>query len=185
MTFQQALTKAIANLDSEEFFERVKEEDSNMLSQIPIIKQINELGYLTIDSQAGNLTEGKLRSGINFTIMEKSYVQGFMPADKASKFVKLMNIVTDKIALVIPTSEDNLSASFDIPLTMTISDSVEINTHMSTAIPPYLMAEYKKELGITSTDAVLVLCYSNVWNEHASSRNGLFKVVKKTLQKLN
>jgi len=57
MKFNAAQKKAVAKFDSPEFIENIKEEDSTMVKHLDILKEINECGLLTTNSQAGNIYE--------------------------------------------------------------------------------------------------------------------------------
>ena len=51
MKFKDAVTYAVKNFSSVTFINRIKEEDFKHLN---ILKEINKMGYITKESQAGN-----------------------------------------------------------------------------------------------------------------------------------
>jgi hypothetical protein len=57
MKFKDAQTMAIHKFYRNDFLTRIKEDES-MLQHLPILKKINEKGFITTGSQAGNLTKG-------------------------------------------------------------------------------------------------------------------------------
>lgn len=58
MKFQEAKAAAIKTLSSPEFKQDIIDEDDTMLKHFNIIKRINNSGFLTIESQAGNKETG-------------------------------------------------------------------------------------------------------------------------------
>lgn len=88
-----------------------------MLSELYILKEINSHGFLTTESQAGRITKGK-----DFKIHERAYITGFMLESDAPKFIKNMNLYTDKNAVFVPECNDDIKIppSPDIPLTFLI-----------------------------------------------------------------
>jgi hypothetical protein len=190
MKFKDAQKRIIQKLASDDFKQRILDEDSTMLKHIPLITEINKSGYLTTESQAGRCHKGKKSyvDGKPYEIRERSYLTGFMKKDTAENFIKAMGIYTDKNAVYIPICEDsvNLPSELDIPLTITIKkDKTEINTHTSTAIPKSYGNHLIKELKLNkSEDVVCIICWDTKWCRSASSTNGLFTDVLKCLKPL-
>lgn len=53
MKFNAAQKKAVSMFDNPEFIATIKKEDPTMIKHLDILKQINQYGYLTKNSQAG------------------------------------------------------------------------------------------------------------------------------------
>jgi hypothetical protein len=170
MKFNSAQKKALIKFDNPEFIENIKEEDSTMVKHLDILKQINECGYLTTNSQAGRKTS---------TIYERSYINGFMLKKDAIKFIKMMNIETDKNALYISISTDP-DPKLDIPLTI---ENQEVITHMSTSVPRRIWENERKQLDLDD-NIIYIFCFDPKWNRNASSKNGLFIDVLKILKSI-
>lgn len=51
--FKTSQKKALDKFSNPEFIKNIKEEEPNMVKYLDILKQINEHGYLTTNSQAG------------------------------------------------------------------------------------------------------------------------------------
>ncbi len=188
MNFNKALENAISKFDTSEFKKRIHDEDCTMTKYLPVLKEINKLGFLTLESQAGNHI--KRRSSIDkklHEIHEKAYIIGFMKEKDAIAFIRDISISTDKIAVHISVCNNNIDipASLDIPLTITMIDGdVTIHTHMSFVIPEKINKQYRKSVLLNDKDkVVLIMCYDNKWNRTASKKNGLFTDVKKSLNK--
>jgi len=91
MKFKDAQTMAIHKFDTEDFLTRIKEEDETMLQHLPILKKMNEKGFITTQSQAGRKS-----GGINkpYVMEERAFVEGFMPYKKAVSFLHLLTFQT-------------------------------------------------------------------------------------------
>lgn len=179
MNFNKAKEKAIRMLSSDEFKERVLEEDASMLDHINNLIKINKKGFITTESQGGRKTTGKSPEGKHYTIEERAFISGFMLEKKAEEFIKTMNTETDKNAIFIPYCDDKvyLPSDLDIPLTITkkSGEKTEITTHTSSVLPKTIWEMYRKQAGIKKTEKIVhVFCWDTKWNRNASKKNGLF-----------
>lgn len=193
MSFNKAKEKAVKMLSSDEFKERVIDEDESMLDHINNLTKINKKGFITTESQGGKKSTGKTPEGKHFTIQERAFVSGFMLEKKAEEFIKTINTKTDKNAMFIPHCEDKvyLPSGLDIPLTITnVAGSSsrgyrrqsllsgtrnDITTHTSSALPKTIWEMYRKQAGINKTEKIVyVFCWDTKWNRNASKKNGLF-----------
>jgi hypothetical protein len=168
----------VYKFDTEDFLTRIKEEDDTMLKHLPILKKINEKGLLTTGSQAGSKYIGNY--GV---ILERAYIDGFMPYKKAVSFLKKMNLNTDKNAVNVFISDNPkfFKSELDIPLTIhTKNDKTITETHMPLSIPINTLNMFKKEHKINKGENVLyIFCWDPVWNRDAST--GLFADVLRNL----
>ena len=170
MKFKAAQKKAVAKFDDPEFIANIKEEDSTMAKHLDILKQINENGYLTKNSQAGRKTSRE---------NEKAYIQGFMMKKHAIKFITKMNIETDKNAVYVSINEKE--PIFNIPLTIE-KNKWEVVTHMSLTIPLRIWNQERKYLNIDKDENIVyIFCWDPKWNRNGSSKTGLFTDVLKIL----
>lgn len=187
MKFKDALQKAIQQFDSKEFLQRIQEEDKTMMKQLPILKQINEYGFLTTESQAGQHEKGL--SYVNnkpYEMKERAYLCGFLSQDKAAKFIQQISIDTDKIAMYLPICSDKIKipSTLDIPLTIVIKgDQTQVVTHTSSALPQSTGNFFRKMTHINkSENVVFVFCWDLKWCRLASGKNGLFMDVLRILK---
>jgi len=181
MKFKEAQSAAISMISSPEFIERIREEDDSMLNHLDLLKTMNQLGYITTESQAGNKKVGK-----SYEIIERAYINGFMLESEAVKFIKNMAILTDKNAAHIPhcSNDIHLPASLDIPLTIVKKDgTIAVHTHMSTALPISHWDQERKQAKLNKSDKIVYIsCWDTKWNRDASSATGLFTDVIKILK---
>lgn len=186
MKFQDAKQKAVEMFESPEFLERIKDEDSTMLKYMPLLKKINEHGYITTESQAGNHQKGISKAdGKPYELSERAYTSGFMLEDAAATFIKNMSLYTDKNALYVPVCDADIPSSLDIPLTITRKKNiVTVETHMSPALPKGTSDFFKKMVHLNKSEKVVfIFCWDPMWNRRASGRNGLFTEVSNMLSK--
>jgi hypothetical protein len=181
MKFKEAVKRAVDMFENDkEFLERITVEDPTMVKHLPILKQINQLGFLTTESQAGLRKKGK-----DYEIHEKAYVCGFMQEKEAEEFIKKMGLHTDKNAIFVPTCGDNviIPSNLDIPLTTSKQKGkISVDTHMSMAIPQSAENMFRKWVKLNKTEkAVYIYCWDPEWNRLASGKNGLFRDVLKCL----
>lgn len=182
--FKIAQKKAVDKFVNPEFIKNIKEEEPNMVKHLDILKQINEHGYLTTNSQAGIKTE-------NYE--ERSFIIGFMLRKDAQKFVHTINTTTDKIAVSIVVSDNYADVKLDIPLTMENKKGIwKSFYHMSTFVPFKHMIQEKQNMGLLDTiikdkdieplDILYIFCWDPKWNRNGSSKTGLFTDVLKILK---
>jgi hypothetical protein len=157
-----------------------------MWKHVGIIKEINQQGYITKDSQAGK----HKKPTAEYDMWEKAYIFGFMLESKAGAFIQQMALHTDKLAQVIHYSKepglyDNMPRALDIPLTVNKVDE-KVHTHMSNLVPFEFFDARRKELGIDPSEKIVyVMCYDLQWNRNASRPGGLFIDVLRILKKIN
>jgi len=181
MKFKEAVERAVDMFENDkEFLERIIIEDPTMVKHLPILKEINRLGFLTTESQAGLRRKGK-----DYEIHEKAYVCGFMQEKEAEEFIKKMGLHTDKNAIFVPTCCDDviIPRNLDIPLTITKKNGkISVDTHMSMAIPQSAENSFRKWVKLNKTEkAVYMYCWDSEWNRLASGKNGLFRDVIRCL----
>lgn len=170
MKFNATQKKAVDKFTDLEFIKNIKEEDPTMVKHLDILKQINEYGYLTTNSQAGTKTE-------NYE--ERSFIIGFMLQKDAQFFVQNINMNTDKIALSVVVSDTYADPKLDIPLTI---ENKGIVTHMSTFVPFNYLKQEKQKMGLNVKEILYIFCWDPKWNRNASSKTGLFTDVLKILK---
>jgi hypothetical protein len=187
MKFKEAVKRAVDMFENDrEFLERITIEDPTMAKQLPILKQINQLGFLTTESQAGLKRKGK--SSIDskgYELYERAYISGFMKEEEAANFIKKMALHTDKNAIFVPKCSDAVAipADLDIPLTTSkAKGKISVVTHASTAIPQSVEDMFRKGVKLNRTEkAVFILCWDPEFNRLASGKNGLFRDILKCL----
>jgi hypothetical protein len=189
MKFLDAKRAAVTNFSNPEFIQRIREEDSSMVKNLPILKAINQHGYLTTESQAGRFRKGKsVFDGKHYEISERAYICGFMLEKDAALFIKRMGLYTDKNAIYIPITSDDtyLPPSLDIPLTTTKKAGQQtVDTHMSAARPKRIIELELKQIRLNKSEkAVFVECWDTHWNRLATGKEGLFTDVLRILKSI-
>jgi hypothetical protein len=176
--FKIAQKNAVDKFTNPEFIKNIEEEDPTMVKHLNILKQINEYGYLTTNSQAGIKTE-------NYE--ERSFIIGFMSRKDAQKFVHTINTTTDKIALSVVVSDTYADPKLDIPLTMENKKGIwKSSYHMSTFVPINHLIREKQKIGLNQDlDILYIFCWDPKWNRNASSKMGLFTDVLKILKTIS
>jgi hypothetical protein len=198
MTSWNSLLKQSSNyLMSDDFKKRVIEEDETMLKMISPLSKINLMGYLTTQSQQGNIDKFYKQKQLHIA-KERAFVTGLMEKSLAKKFIQNLNIMTDKCAIAIPILPDkcvvNLPADLDIPLTITTKIKKKqtiVETHMSTAIPKSVVLLELKQIfpQVNFTEFlkkgkfVYIFCWDVVWGRLANKNNGLFQSILHVLKK--
>lgn len=175
MKFNQAIQNAIKMFDSDEFINTIALEDHTMLKNFNIIKEINKLGYLTLDGQAGNKKK-------NYE--ERSYLIGFMLKHKAELFIKYMNTKTDKSCVFVAKCCKNVDipSKLDIPLTIY---KKEVVTHTSVVLPDDVWNMFRKQAKIDNNEnIVFITCWDPKWKRYATTEKGLFTDILKILKYL-
>ena len=186
MKFKDAQEWSVQKFDTNDFLSRIKEEDETMLQHLPILKRMNEKGFITTGSQAGRKSKGiSVLNNKPYVMEERAFVEGFMPYKKAVSFLKNMNLNTNKNAVNVFISDNPkfLNCELDIPLTITTQNNkINIDTHMSLYLPINTLNLYKKEHNINLNENVLyIFCWDPVWNHCASNADGLFTDVLRNL----
>jgi hypothetical protein len=189
MKFKDALQNSVKFLSSQEFLERVKEEDELMIQHIPKLKEINAHGFLTENSQGGHKSSGISQlDGRHYEISERAYLTGFMLEKDAVTFLKKCNLSSDKNVVFVPYCEDSIyiPSSLDIPLTITKKGKeTSVSTHTSSALPISVWHSYRKQSHINKSEKIVFLqCWDTKWNRNASSKSGLFTDILRVLKTL-
>ena len=189
MRFKEAQKRAIELFESPEFINERREEDPKMLKFLNLLQEMNRLGFLTENSQAGNFTRGKhYKDNLPYQIHERAYVSGFMLEKDAIDFIKEFNLLNNKNAAFIPICDDNIyiPSSLDIPVTYSIHKNEKtISTHFSMALPKTVFESYKKQLKLNKSEKVVyIFCWDTRWDYLASKNDGLFKDIIKVLNKI-
>ena len=190
MKFVEAQAKAVSMFSAPGFIKDIRQEDPTMVKHLSLLKTMNQCGYITTNSQAGNKTVGKKSAidGKPFEIIERAYITGFMLEVNAIQFIKNLGIFTDKNAVFVPYCSDDihLPASLDVPLTITkTGDITKVVTHMSTTYPESYWHQQRKEAKINKSEKIVyIFCWDTKWNRNASSATGLFTDVIKILKSL-
>ncbi len=158
-----------------------------MVKHIPIFEEINKLGFLTTNSQAGKQRRGKksFHTGKPYTIHERAYMDGFLQESHAQEFILKMALNTDKVAMYVTSCKDpTIPRSLDIPLTITESGGKkDVTTHMSTVLPEAVMTMFRKQVHLNKSEKVVyVFCWDPIWNRPAMSKDGLFRDILQALK---
>jgi hypothetical protein len=190
LQFVDAQSKAISRFSSPIFIKNIQEEDPTMIKNLKFVKTMNKFGYITTNSQAGNKLLGKksVIDGNPYEIIERAYITGFMLEKDAIKFIKNLSVKTDKNAIFISYSNNNiyLPSLLDIPLTIVKKKSkIEIITHMSTTFPINIWDIERKQAKLNKSEKIVyIFCYDTKWNRSGSSKTGLFTDVIKILKNI-
>lgn len=189
MKFKDALDLSIEKMRSEDFIKMIREEDELMVSHLHILTKINEMGFLTLESQGGHeITGSHIQTGKPFETRERAYLMGFMPEKKAAEFIKMMGLFSDKNVInIFPVEDDmNIPRRFDIPLTTTHYENDNIiYTSTSTILPRIIWEQYREEARLNKSEKVVyLLCWDSKWCRNASARCGLFNDILKSLEKI-
>lgn len=187
MKFSQVQGRWIRRLSSKKFQDRIRREDPSMLENIEkFFLPINQLGFLTFDSQDGKQERGtSVLNGKPYLLTQRAYMMGFLKRSQAITFIKNMAIFTDKNAIVIPhgrflKKDKQLDPALDLPLTITrIDGETRIDTHMSSAFSEEMFLQQLRELGLEEEeDIVIVFCWDSQWNR----KEKLFQDILRVLQ---
>ena len=184
MKFKDAQKFAINKFDTEKFLTRITEEDDTMIKHLPILKKMNEKGFITTGSQAGRKIKGiSVINNKPYVTEERAFIEGFMSYKQAVNFLKNMNLYTDKNAVNVFISDNPnfLNSELDVPLTITTqNNNTIIETHMPLYLPIQTVNLFKKEHKLNKDENVLfVFCWDPIWNRNASDEDGLFTDVYK------
>ncbi len=186
MKFQDSIKKAIKYLNSEEF--KSREDAQDTIKSLPLILNINKLGFITNDSQEGIID--------NF-VKERAYVTGFIERDNARKLLKYISLYTDKIFYIVGTYSDNkwitnpqYAKEEGIPLTISNTDSSKnepiIHTTMSVVMPLSIINNEKKKFKLNRSNFIACVCaYDPKWGRLASSKDGLWNDIIEGLKSKN
>lgn len=178
VAFEDALELSVENLQSAEFAGR--EDAQETLQSLPQLVQINELGFLTIDSQEGVIEE-KMR--------ERAYVSGFMMRPRARGLLKFVALNSDKLFTITPIDKESKLShpQYDrderIPLTI---DNNQVHTTESAVLPKTVFEQFRKEAHIKpNKDLVHVFALDPVWGRRANAQDGLWTILINGLRQLD
>jgi len=190
MKFKDAQAKSVSLLSSPDFADRVKEEDASMIKHLDLLKNMNQYGYITTNSQGGKKSVGNsVYDGKSYEMNERAYITGFMLESHAIKFIQYLGIHTDKNAIFVPYcgSKIHSPSSLDVPLTITKKGGkTEVTTHMNTVLPFTIWEQERKGAKINKTEKIAyIFCWDTKWNRNASVATGLFTDVVSILRLIN
>ncbi len=191
MKFEEATKESIKYLKSDAFKNREDAEDT--IPQVHHLIKINELGFLTTDSQQGRNYSGfNEDNGKYYEIRERAYINGFMKREDALKFIEYLNSYTDKIAFFIYNQSgkefEDIFYKQDpklIPsIPVTVSSSAKTkkdltkfysHTKIPTIFPESLYNFEKKQKHLNKSEDVLIVCViDSVYGRKAPSLKGLY-----------
>lgn len=180
MNFNNAKKRMIKYLESDAFKNR--EDAQTTLKSIKILQKINQLGFITNDSQEGVIETGTISESPSpkkrkkYVIKERAYVTGFMKRNQSKEFVDRMNSLTDKIAFIIDINKntDNyiaVTTQNNVPFT-----KIFLNLNIKT------FNFIKSEAYLDKDEEVdCVACIDPVYGRLATSKDGLYKDIIKSL----
>lgn len=196
--FRRVQRKIIRYLGSQEFKER-GDADSTQ-SSVPILQQIVKLGYLTNNSQEGNINNSYNNKTKTYSREEeRAYVSGFMQPDKARNFIEYINTYTDKVAFIIynePSDEFYnlfISTTYIPSIALTISGSskspnnipMSINSKTFPVLPSKIIESEKEQLNLHIQDQLeYVECFDPLYGRLATSNRGLYNDVLNALENI-
>ena len=102
---------------------------ADTIAQLDLIKEINRLGFLSVDSQNG-LSEhlpSTIQSETNFCQKQRAYIEGFLPAERAVAFIDQFNQM-DLIANIVEVGV-NCSDSQSSGIAVTMHSWIENNEY--------------------------------------------------------
>jgi hypothetical protein len=188
MKFLDAAKQTATMLGSTEFHKAQLCEDPQMITQLPILQEINRHRFLTTESQSGVHRRGtSVLNGKPYEMSERAFLTGFMLEADAIKFLKVFNL-TDKNATYIPfcNEEVRLPTSLDMPVTIIKQGRVtEVTTHTPLTYPKSQWEFLRKNAHINKSEPIVAIyCWDSHWNRLASGKKGLFTEVLATLKKM-
>lgn len=176
MKFSEAQVACISKFSNLGFIEKIREEDETMVQYLPILKEINEHGYLTFCSQAG-------REDKEYKYKERAFIEGFIQRNMAQDIIEAISLETDKIAVSVPYCEEFFTfADVGIPVTI---DNSQIYTRIYNGYDYYQWMEFREEVFLEdedSCDIVLLSCYDPIWGRNGELFNDVLRILKKIKQ---
>ena len=174
------------------------EDEQDMISSIPLLKQMNNLWFFTLDSQGGNKNNFE-QDGIQYTIDQRSYVIGFMPKVVYMKFKNTIescqNIIVNKMDV------DTFEEEVELTRVKKINENGNIENSIQTTYPGPISQEvldnYLDMFHFVEPEAygggveglildpdqwVGVFIADNRWNYHSTSENSAFKCIINALK---
>jgi hypothetical protein len=174
------------------------EDEQDMISSIPLLKQMNNLWFFTLDSQGGNKNTFE-QDGIQYTIDQRSYVIGFMPKVIYMKFKN--NIESCENIIVNKMDIDTFEEEVELTRVKQIDENGNIENSIQTTYPGPISQEvlnnYLDMFNFVEPDAygggveglkldhdewVGVFIADNRWNYHSTSENSAFKCIINALK---
>ncbi len=155
---------------SKEFMKNREDEDPTMIPYFDLIREMNQRGFLTTNSQAGHVTED---------VVERAYVCGAMLAKDAPFFLNHLSISSDKVVGEVLVSKTD---TLPIPVTLVRG---EPHTFVRFSMFPEEALDEFLTLGIPEEqrkEFIFIACFDTTWGRDA--RDALFHDVIVTLKML-
>jgi hypothetical protein len=169
VTFPEALRLAVQNLQSADF--KSREDAQDTLKSLHHVIELNERGFLTIDSQ----------EGVTDASRERAYVSGFMFRDQAQRVMQDVMVNSDKIFFIQPIdTTNNMSApQYFRPerIPLTVEGDKPAFTTQSLTVPKKIFDWQLKLVHVKPSkkqDIVMVFAFDPVWGRLAHSPDGLW-----------
>lgn len=122
------------------------------------LARMNELGFLTIDSQEGQTDE-------------RAYVSGFLPAARAHALAEALNCGGDKVGIVLQPCAKEARSRVALTRDRHGRASTNMPLYMRTSLYEQLRAQALPRGG---PDVLLVECFDPRWGRRAFAKRGLF-----------
>ena len=161
------------------------DEDGVLSSQVDergheLLAQINQLGFITADSQEGQGTKRTLNR-------ERAYVHGWLPKASLERFLTAVNQTSGVVAWAVSPvgsypSEANHVTS--LPVTLARSGKVETRTPMLGTAEEIAEQAKLAKLGRFKGSIAMVDVVDAQWGRLAFQPGGLFMVVRDALRSL-
>lgn len=186
MKFKDAQKFVIKYLESDSFKNR--EDAETTINTIPLLKTINNNGFITENSQQGINSSGYNSStGLYYSIKERAYISGFMKTQHAVKFTSWINTHTDKVAFIIYQVNKNVDFSKlpFIPVTVTANgkDKSDLTnfkpyTKIRTVLPENDITFLKKNSKLNLNESIeYISVIDPVYGRKSTNKNGLISDV--------
>jgi hypothetical protein len=179
VSFPEALRLAVKNLQSADF--KSREDAQDTLQSLDRIIELNDRGFLTIDSQEG-VTDAKRAS------RERAYVSGFMFRDQAQRVMQDVMVNSDKIFFIQPVdTTNNMNApQYFRPerIPLTVEGGKPAFTTQSLTVPKKIFDWQLKLVHAKRSkkeDIVMVFAFDPIWGRLANSENGLWATLLATV----
>ena len=159
-------------------------EDGVLFSQVDergheLLAQINQLGFITADSQEGQGTKRTL-------VRERAYVHGWLPKASLERFLTAVNQASGVVAWAVSPvgsypSEANVTS---LPVTLARSGKVETRVPMLGTAEEIAEQAKLAKLGRFKGSIAMVDVVDAQWGRLAFQPGGLFMVVRDALRSL-
>lgn len=166
--FNKTKMNAVRYLSSDEFKEVAEKET---LDKLPILLEINKLGFITIDSQISKKEKFKhILTGETCIMTQVGYVIGLMQRKHVEEFIVRINTETNMTMIVINSNHDersSLNPKYGIPVTYwrTLKDedfkiNANVQTRIHTDITHDTFEQYKQKTKCMS-DVICIVIIDN------------------------